>query len=104
KYYIRQCSIKNFIHNFSLFTIGRNKNDKPPKTITKTVCEVQRIQPKAVPAVNEIPYNAKILAISKGKAPIPPLVKLIARLPTTKATIVTPSDIVLVSGNTLVPK
>lgn len=84
--------------------MGSNKNDKPPKTMIKTVCVVHKIQPKAVPAVKEMPYNASILAMSRGKAPMPPFVKLIARLPTTKATMVTPKDMVLVSGNALVPK
>ena len=84
--------------------MGRNKKAKPPKTKINTVCEVHKIQPKAVPTVSGIAYKAKILEIIKGKAPTPPFVKLIAKLPTTKAIKVTPNEISLVSGNTFVPK
>ena len=49
--------------------------------MVKIVCEVQTNQPKAVPISFEMPYNENIIAIAKGYAPRPPLVKPTAKLP-----------------------
>ena len=73
--------------------IGSNKNDKSPRKTVMSSCEVHTIQPKAFPASNGMWYKNKLLAISIGKNPNPPLVKAMVKLPITKATNAVPKVI-----------
>ena len=80
--------------------MGSNKKDNPPRIMIWMVCDVQIIQPKAVPASFGIPYKANIPAITTGKTPKPPLENEIAKLPITKAVNTIPKLISLVSNKT----
>lgn len=84
---------------FERFVQGRSTKESPPKHKIIKNCEAQTIQPKAVPATKAIPKRDKISAIKKGYEPNPPLVKAIAKLPTTKAVITVENATSVVSGN-----
>lgn len=78
--------------------IARTKKEKSPKKTVMISCEVQMIQPNAVPASSGTWYSTSILEISGGKNPKPPLVKVITNPPITKATMVVPNVMFLVAS------
>ena len=82
-----------------LVKIGSKTKAKTPRKTVIMSCEVQTIQPKALPATSGILYKNKILAIKTGKNPNPPLVKAIVKLPMIKATKTAPKLIELVSSS-----
>ena len=79
-------------------------NESPPKIITVAVCDPHSIHPTAVPEDSETPYKNNILDIIKGNAPKPPLVKVTAKLPTTKLVIMIPIERDEVSCIVFIPK
>ena len=72
--------------------------------MVKIVCDVQTNQPKAIPISFEIPYKENIMAIAKGYAPKPPLVKPTAKLPKMKPIITMSKLIFDVSGKAKIGK
>lgn len=90
--------MEQYNHFFGfLLKIGKIRNAKIPKTTVISSCDVQTIQPKALPATSGIPYKNKIFAIIIGKNPKPPFVKAMIKLPITKATNAVPIERLSVS-------
>lgn len=86
------------IVNYLFFrTNGKAKKEKRPRITVMINCEVQTIHPNAFPASRGILYKNRILAINMGKKPKPPFVKVMVKLPITKATNAVPKLTELVS-------
>ena len=65
---------------FFLFMYGNNKRDINPTTIIIPVLTPHISQPKALPSEFAIPYMLSVSITKNGNEPMPPGVKIMARV------------------------